>query len=209
MNNDGLTDPSPSDFLSLIIRITELLVTLCKYCNGLIIFGGSRDGELRFCNDTCRQSGVLLRNASQLPIDFVQRRTRAVHEGSCPRCEGVGPIDVHTAHRVWSALLATSWSSHPAISCRRCGLKRQAGSMLFSLGLGWWGIPWGIVWTPMQVIRNFIGMVKPPPRGVPSATLERLVAMDLARQQLEQEKSGAIPPVQPPLSPPTSPPGAS
>ena len=184
-------------------------MTLCKYCNSLILFGGSRDGELRFCNDQCRQNGALVRFASQLPVDFVQRRTQAVHQGSCPRCEGSGPIDVHTAHRVWSALFVTTWSSHPVISCRRCGLKRQAGSMLFSLGLGWWGIPWGIVWTPMQVIRNFIGMVKPPPRGVPSATLERLVAMDLARQQLEQEKSGTIPPVQPPLPPPTSPPGAS
>lgn len=70
----------------------------------------------------------------------------------------------NTAHRVWSALVLTNWSSHPAISCRGCALKRQAGSLLSCLVLGWWGLPWGLVWTPVQVIRNIVGMVKPPER---------------------------------------------
>ncbi|CAJ36406.1 hypothetical protein [Methanocella arvoryzae] len=28
---------------------------------------------------------------------------------------------------------------------------------LFSLLFGWWGFPWGFIWTPMAAIRNLLG----------------------------------------------------
>jgi hypothetical protein len=28
---------------------------------------------------------------------------------------------------------------------------------LLSIALGWWGIPWGIIWTPMALVTNFGG----------------------------------------------------
>jgi hypothetical protein len=33
----------------------------CNYCNSTILFGGKTDGQLRFCNDKCYQSAVLVR----------------------------------------------------------------------------------------------------------------------------------------------------
>ena len=46
----------------------------------------------------------------------------------------------------------------PQISCRRCGLKSQAAGAAFPLVLGWWGFPWGLVVTPVQIGRNIGGM---------------------------------------------------
>jgi len=180
----------------------------CAFCNSLILFGGSREGGFRYCNETCRQNGILVHQASQLPTHFVQSHTRTVHQGRCPKCSGAGPVDVHTAHRVWSALVLTSCSSHTAISCRGCALKRQGRSLIYSLVLGWWGLPWGLIWTPVQVIRNIVGMVKPPDPDSPSATLQRLVAIDLAAQGIQQAQAAQAAGVPPPI-PPTLPPGAS
>jgi hypothetical protein len=58
-----------------------------------------------------------------------------VHRSNCPRCSGPGPLDVYKAHQVWSALVLTSWSSRPALSCKSW-LKfyfamRQAGQATY------------------------------------------------------------------------------
>src|SRR6516165_11148643 len=37
------------------------------------------------------------------------------------------------------------------------GLLRGLPSSLVSLLLGWWGIPWGIIYTPLTLITNFGG----------------------------------------------------
>jgi hypothetical protein len=170
----------------------------CDFCNTTILFGGSFEGNHRFCSDACRSKSILLKEASRLPAEWVRGQTQAVHSGSCPKCGGTGPVDVHKAHRVWSAVFLTSWSSHPAISCRKCALKRQAGSLLYSLVLGWWGLPWGLIWTPVQVVRNVIGMVKPPSPDAPSPSLERAIAFELAAQQLQPQPGTGVPPPLPP-----------
>ena len=104
----------------------------CAYCNTTILFGGTRRGDLRFCNAKCAAAGALAVIASELPQPEVGRYVGLVHRGKCPSCRGAGPVDVHTSYRVWSAFALTSWSSRPAISCRKCGTKRQLGDTLFS-----------------------------------------------------------------------------
>jgi hypothetical protein len=37
------------------------------------------------------------------------------------------------------------------------GLKRGCVYALVSLFLGWWGVPWGIIYTPMTVFTNLSG----------------------------------------------------
>src|SRR5512140_3815075 len=122
----------------------------CDYCASTIIFGGKTDANGRFCNDKCRGRGALLAISRQLPATAIQEQVWKVHQGACPKCGGVGPVDVHVSHKVWSALVVTSWSSTPQISCRPCGQKSQLAGAGFSLFLGWWGFPWGLVMTPVQ-----------------------------------------------------------
>jgi len=152
----------------------------CAYCNTTILFGGRRRGELRFCNDKCQQQGALASVADQLPAADVAAFIRRVHQGNCPECSGPGPVDVHISYRVWSALLLTSWSSHPIVSCRSCGTKRKLGNTAFSLFFGWWGIPWGILMTPIQLARNIFSIIRPNDASVPSAALEKILRLQIA-----------------------------
>jgi hypothetical protein len=154
----------------------------CAQCGSTILFGGKRQGALRFCSAKCEAQGALAVAANQLPAAAVERYLAQVHQGACPRCKGSGPVDVHTSHRVWSAVFMTSWSSRQVVACRPCGTKRKLVDALYSVTLGWWGLPWGVVMTPVQVGRNLFGAVRPPDSTRPSAALERVVRLQLASQ---------------------------
>jgi hypothetical protein len=156
----------------------------CDYCGSSIIFGGKREGELRFCNDRCRSNGRILLLSRQVPDGVVRESAKKVHQGKCPKCQGPGPVDVHVTHRVWSALFLTSWRSIPQISCRSCGRKSQLGGAAFSLLLGWWGFPWGFIITPIQIGRNVFGMVTGPDPDQPSAQLEKAIRMNIVSNTL-------------------------
>ena len=152
----------------------------CDYCGSTIIFGGKRDTNGRFCNANCQSRGALLALSRQLPDSAVREQMWKAHQGPCPKCNGAGPVDVHVSHKVWSAVFLTSWSSTPQMSCRSCGLKSQLAASAFSLVLGWWGFPWGLVVTPIQIGRNLIGMASPPDPSKPSEQFERIVRMSMA-----------------------------
>src|SRR5215470_7741425 len=152
----------------------------CDYCGSTVIFGGRRDSNGRFCNQKCQARGALLAISRQLPETTVQQQVWKVHQGPCPKCNGAGPIDVHVSHKVWSAVVLTSWSSTPQISCRSCGMKSQMTASALSLVLGWWGFPWGLIFTPVQIGRNIYAIASPPESTKPSAQLEKIVRMSMA-----------------------------
>ena len=152
----------------------------CDYCNSMILFGGRRNGDLRFCNEKCEANGALALAARQLPADHVARELAKVHAGQCPKCGGEGPVDVHTSYKVWSALVMTQWSSNPTVCCRGCGTKQRIGDTVYSAVLGWWGFPWGILMTPVQVTRNVAGFFGGPDPSSPSPALEKIVRLHLA-----------------------------
>ncbi len=163
----------------------------CAYCNTSILFGGKRLGDLRFCNAECQQRGGLAIVASEIPDSEVSRYVMQVHNGSCPLCNGQGPVDVHTSYRVWSALVLTQWSSRPSICCRSCGIKKTLGDTAFSAVLGWWGLPWGLLMTPVQIIRNVFSLVRGPDPTTPTPALHRLVRLRLALSLAAQRQSSA------------------
>ena len=99
-------------------------------------------------------------------------------------------FDVHVFHSVWSALVLTRWSSKPAICCQSCGTKSRLGGAASSMVLGWWGFPWGLILTPVQVSRNVIGMWRDPEPQRPSPMLERAVRVHLA-QQLQAQRAAS------------------
>jgi hypothetical protein len=154
----------------------------CSYCNSYILFGGEKIGNQRFCNEKCATYGQLLLLSEQIPYPHVYEFVQRLHQGHCPKCNGHGPVEVFTAYRVWSALALTSWINQPQICCKKCGLKSQAYSLSFSLLLGWWGIPFGLIMTPVQIVRNLAGMCRTPDSSRPSQELVRLARIHLASQ---------------------------
>jgi hypothetical protein len=103
--------------------------------------GGLSSGTQRFCNKKCLTNGYVLSVAQKVPPDVVDRQVEEIFRGNCPKCRGLGPIDVHKVHQVWSALVVTRWTTTPQVSCRSCATKSQLGGVLFSSVLGWWGFP--------------------------------------------------------------------
>ncbi len=156
----------------------------CDAC-GSIMFGGVRDGERRYCNEECRQRGAYVALADQMPEQILDSYVKQTHEGDCPKCQGPGPVDVHISHSVWSALIITHWGSHPEVCCQSCGTKAKLVNSLFSLALGWWGFPWGLIATPIQIARNLGGLFSTPDPTTPSPKLREVVKLHLAASAVE------------------------
>jgi hypothetical protein len=166
-------------------------MSACATCNTTILFGGVKDGDTRFCNENCHANGYLVFAARQIPPAIVRQTAESVYYGMCPKCEGPGPVDVHTSHRVWSFLLLTSWKSTPRVTCRRCGVKSQVGNAIFSFFLGWWGFPWGFVMTPVQLTRNLTAIFRTQTAG-PSPELERMIGLEIAADAIRGEQSASL-----------------
>jgi hypothetical protein len=164
-------------------------MSTCNHCGAVIIFGGKRAGELRFCSEKClRASGAILAAhelANQVPEELLMRQVASVHQGVCPRCGRPGPVDVHVSHHVWSFFHVTSWKSRPQVSCRVCGVKSQCGGVLFSILFGWWGFPFGFMMTPVQIGRNLVGIFRAPDPTTPSDHLAQMVRSDIAKRASE------------------------
>jgi hypothetical protein len=166
----------------------------CGYCGSTIIIGGVRAGEQRFCNNKCHQNAYILSVAKNVPPDLLERKVEEVWRGNCPKCRGLGPIDVHKVHEVWSALVLTRWTTKAQVSCHSCAIKRQLGGVVFSLVFGWWGFPWGLILTPVQITRNLIGMGCGPDPSRASDALRKFVLVSLGTQMLASQKAAATQP---------------
>jgi hypothetical protein len=168
-------------------------MTKCAYCNSTIIMGGITQGAERFCNATCRNNAYIVTLSKNIAPELLGQKVEEVWRGKCPNCDGYGPIDMHKAHQVWSMLILTQWKSRPLVCCRSCATKQQLGGLLFSAVAGWWGFPWGLILTPVQITRNIIGMCAGPDRSKPSAELRKAVQVQIGAKiyAANQQKNAA------------------
>lgn len=159
----------------------------CDACKKTILFGGIKESGFRFCSKKCVADGHVLIAATKLPDDLVRKKAMEIHSGSCPICEqNRGPVDIHTAHKIWSLVLISSWTSNAQVSCRPCGRKRQLYGAVSSVVAGWWGIPWGLIMTPVQIGKNLVAILRSQDSLHPSEKLEQFVRLELATQVHEQ-----------------------
>ena len=153
----------------------------CAYCGSTLLFVKKRVGDLQFCNDDHVRKGALVVRAGQVPPGEASQLAARIRSGLCPVCKGMGPVDVFSSHTIWSAVVLTSWRSHPRVSCRSCGRKEQWKGLLSSLFLGWWGFPWGLIVTPVQVVRNVVALSGGTPPS-PSEQLQQMARLQIAEQ---------------------------
>jgi hypothetical protein len=128
--------------------------------------------------------------ADEIPEDEIEQHVALVHQGECPKCGGPGPVDVHSAHTIQSFIVMTRFKSTPLTCCRACARRQQMGAIASSAALGWWGFPFGVIGTPLQILRNLAAMSAGPKPDRPSAELRRLVKLTLGAelQQLRHEE---------------------
>lgn len=74
--------------------------------------------------------------------------------GPCTSCDGRGADIVAPIYVVsvgWITFRDTGLFRN---LCPACARTRAIPASLATLALGWWGIPWGLIWTPQAVIDN-------------------------------------------------------
>lgn len=179
----------------------------CGFCKSSIVFGGKTVGGERYCGDDCARKGVLMTLGRQVPPAVVRDEVLRIHRSNCPKCNGPGPVDLHSTYQVWSMLILTSWKTNCHLCCRRCATKAAVGDAVLSGIIGWWGIPWGLVVTPIQICRNIATATKSPSEH-PSEALESLALMVLGDRLAQNPKAfaaqqGPSPPPLPPMAPPS------
>lgn len=165
-------------------------MTHCYYCKSTIFIGGKKQGNLRFCGNSCFLKGQYLLLTAQLPNKVVNDKINAVHQGACPKCNKKGsPIDIHTSYKIWSFIVFSHWKNEPQICCRSCGVKSQLSGTLSSFLLGWWSFPVGIVLTPVQIVRNLSALLLSPNPFRPSKKLQDSIKFNLGQQLYDSKQS--------------------
>ena len=157
----------------------------CPTCGNSILFGGIKERDKKYCSKRCYEADEINRVAGEIPDAIAEELSAEIHQGSCPKCGGAGPVDVHKSYSVYSAVLYTSWKTSEHLVCKKCAAKQQATDLVGSLLLGWWGIPFGLILTPIQVIRNIVAMFQTPGRNGPTKALKQRSRVLLAAQQMK------------------------
>jgi hypothetical protein len=164
------------------VRNQPHAATGCDYC-GTSLRGGyiSSESGQRFCSDRCRESLYFIEAAGDIPHDKIMDATHALWKGRCMRCRLKGSkVDFRTHYWVHSMVFFTAWGSKVDMCCRGCGIKKNVQGMAYSLLLGWWGMPFGLFITPIQVTRNIRQMFRRDLQ--PSAQLQGVARLQVAKQ---------------------------
>ncbi|MBN3787205.1 hypothetical protein [Burkholderia sp. Ac-20353] len=161
----------------------------CSNCGKTFFFGGRPVDGNRYCGAECAQRHPVLVAAEHLPAARVQHYVDDCRYGPCPICKREdGPVDVHADHRVVSLIVVTNWTTRRHVCCRRCGRKKQAIALLTSAVCGWWGLPWGVVVTPIQIARNLLGLARREP-VTSTPQFEQTVRRKVAAHQLRRMRN--------------------
>jgi hypothetical protein len=152
----------------------------CDFCGTYFTFGALKTGRHSFCSGACQDRGRVLQTLDQLSTADLDRYVNEAHHSICQSCKEQKSIDVRRSHWVWSAGFVTRWGSTAKVECAVCSRPRQLKALLLSLLVGWWGVPFGVFITPVQVVRNIKGLVGG--RTGPSPELRRIVLLKLAQR---------------------------
>jgi hypothetical protein len=161
----------------------------CATCEKTILFGGKRLGDQQYCSEKCLITAGFLGVADSIPRSVVDAKTWELYNGRCPKCSGPGPVTLHPSYRVFSVLVLTSSSTRQNICCRRCATRERLKDAAFSFACGWWGFPWGLIYTPVQIGRNLAAIARTEELSRPPEELARLVRLQLAAAATQEPRA--------------------
>lgn len=188
--------PADGLFLSVFVRLREMLnigslserkaviMAHCEYCGTLVLFGGFSSDPFCACCDYCRRQIEFREVGERISDDLVLQYTKQIHQSACPRCHRPGPVDMHSYFYIFSVMVLTIRRTVQIICCRRCAVKRQIGGLIFSSIAGWWGMPFGLIFTPVQIYSNLAWLLDPPDPSRPSSWLYDYVRLRIAEQSV-------------------------
>lgn len=158
----------------------------CPTCGVSVLFGGVKDGDKKYCSKNCYEADEINRLSKQIPEEAVVTLIDKIRNAPCPKCDGPGPIDVHRSYSIYSIILFTSYETNEHIVCLKCAKKKQLVNLLSSSLFGWWGVPFGIVVTPIQIVKNIIELFKKPGQNEPTDLMHKRVRQMLATKEFDK-----------------------
>ncbi|CAN5686167.1 hypothetical protein BH11PLA1_BH11PLA1_02290 [soil metagenome] len=132
----------------------------CPTCRNFVLFGGVKTPRGRCCNAACAASLPLVLNTAAIPEHVVLAELDEMARGPCPVCAQDRRINAHTTYWVWSMVIMTRFGSRTRVSCAVCARKQALLDIAGCTLAGWWGFPWGVVLTPLNISRNVLTMTR-------------------------------------------------
>lgn len=87
-----------------------------------------------------------------------QNNTRSIEPLRCHACNKITAQPRYLVFwRVYSFLIATSRSPVQGIYCSSCAKAEAMKSTIITSSAGWWGVPWGPIWTIGKGFTNAMG----------------------------------------------------
>ena len=167
----------------------------CQTCKTTILWGGVKKDGRRYCNAGCMEGDELARIGDRIPEATVMAEAKKIMKEPCPECHQVSnDVEMRSSYRAISFIVMTTWSKNPILSCSSCHRKKVLGDGLTTFFLGWWGFPFGLILTPVQLIRNISALASPKSgASEPSAELCSFVRSLLAHSIIESSFQQASP----------------
>jgi hypothetical protein len=157
-------------------------MAICYTCKKFVVFGGVKDHGFRFCSKICHaQKVVLLASMAAVQPADIEKEAAKIRNSKCPCCDNVGNIDFHKSLSIWSLIFITNLKEHVLVSCNSCARRVSLINTFKSLLMGWWGIPVGIVGTPVVIAFNlsqiiFSSLSTAPSKRLNEYARERIAA---------------------------------
>jgi hypothetical protein len=170
----------------------EIIMATCASCGNSILWGGVRLNGSRYCGQKCCSQDELGRLAASIPEQAVKIEAKKIRNGNCPVCSRRGEeIELRKSYKAISYVIVTRWGVYPIVSCSSCHRKKVLGDFILTLCFGWWGFPWGMIITPVQLIRNICAVATDTKTSEPSQELCSAVRTMMAQTNLSLQSASS------------------
>ncbi|WP_447637561.1 hypothetical protein [Flavobacterium microcysteis] len=137
-------------------------------------------------------SGVKAQN-KEYTIEELETYSKLLRELSCLVCGNHREqLNGTASHTVKSFVFVTSYRTKITIACESCLDKKNNDAIRSTALLGWWGIPWGVLKTPVYIYRNVQAKkenkLKKPNNALLSFTLGNIGEIETYKDDKEKLK---------------------
>ncbi|MBC3917698.1 hypothetical protein H8L32_09460 [Undibacterium sp. CY18W] len=159
----------------------------CDYCGNSARYKPVLDEGQRFCSKKCLHHARISEAAVDLTEPMILLAAGKIRSGACPVCDKMNtPVEVRYAYTAMSFIVVSNQKTKTRLCCVQCGRKENIESMLVSFFIGWWGIPWGPIFTIAALFENLKAMFEMTAIEEPSDELLKAARYQLAVNALEK-----------------------
>ncbi len=98
---------------------------------------------------------VVENQQKEISAEEITEYVNLIEKSACPKCGlHFENLNASRIHKVRSFVIMTSSSSNLYIACDTCISKEKNKQLIWNILLGWWGIPWGFIKTPMAIVQH-------------------------------------------------------